>query len=100
MAKGGIIGEIVHTAGVRYRTRGTGVLRTRLYNLDQERAVDLNNISLTSPSAKEKTIIANFQDQGVQISFRTIHIDEVFTVTKIVCFVKPVAESYPIRDGG
>ena len=100
MAKGGIIGEIVHSAGVRYRTRGVGVLRTRLYNLDQVRAEDLNNINLTTPSAKEKTIIANFQDQGLQISFRTIHIDEVFNMSKIICFVKPVAESYPIRDGG
>ena len=72
MAKGGIIGDIVHSVGVRYRVRGSG----------------------------ELTVIANFQDQGVQISFRTISIDEVFNINKIICFVKPVAESYPIRSGG
>lgn len=95
----GIIGEIVHSVGARYRTRGTGVLRTRMWNLDYVRTLDLENITLNSPSSREKTIITNFQDQGVQIQFRTIHIDEVFTITKIICFVKPVAESYPIKAG-
>jgi hypothetical protein len=95
-----IIGDIVHSVGARYRVRGSGTLRTRMWNLDQERVQDLENINMSTPSSREKTIIANFQDQGIQIQFRTISIDEVFTINKIVCFVKPVAESYPIRSGG
>jgi hypothetical protein len=100
MAKGGIIGAIVHSVGVRYRVRGVGVFRTRMWNLDQVRDQTLNPIEMTIRAPREKTVIANFQDQGLQIQFRTRHIDEVFSVSKIVCFVKPVAESYPIRDGG
>lgn len=100
MPKGGIIGEIVHSAGVRYRVRGDGVLRTRMKNLEETRTVNLENVTMTSPSSREKTILANFQDQGLQVFFRTIHIDEVFNMSKIVCFVKPVAESYPIKSGG
>lgn len=96
----GILGNIVHSVGIRYRIRGTGIFRTRMWNLDAVRYQELNNINLDTPSSREKTIITNFQDQGIQIQFRTIHIDEVFNVSKIVCFVKPVAESYPIRDGG
>jgi hypothetical protein len=76
------------------------VLRTRLWNLDQVRAQDLNNINLETASAREKTILANFQDQGMQIQFRTIHIGETFSMTKVINFVKGVAESYPIVDGG
>jgi hypothetical protein len=100
MAKGGILGHIVHSVGVRYRVRGEGLLRTRMWNLDNVRMQHLNNINLDTPSSREKTIIANFQDQGIQIQFRTIHIDEIFNMSKLICFVKPVAESYPIRDGG
>ena len=100
MAKSAIIGDIVHSVGARVRVRGEGALRTRMWNMDNVRAVDLENINMSTAATKEKTVIANFQDQGIQIQFRTIHRDEVFNITKIICFVKPVAESYPIRSGG
>lgn len=100
MARGGIIGNIVHSVGARYRVRGSGQLRTRMWNMDNVRYQNLDNINLNSPSSRERTIITNMQDQGIQIQFRTIHIDEHFSLTKIICFVKPVAESYPIKSGG
>jgi len=101
MAKSaGIVGEIVHAAGARYRVRGEGLLRTRMKNLEETRTVTLEPVSMTTPSSREKTILANFQDQGLQIFFRTIHIDETFNMSKSICFVKPVAESYPIKSGG
>lgn len=101
----GITGDIIHTVGVRYRVKGSGLLRTRLYNTGEIsdsslRSSDLDDVELATRSNREKTIIANFQDQGVQIYFRTIHINEVINMTKIICFVKPVAESYPIKSGG
>ncbi len=103
MAKG-IVGDIVHTVGVRYRVKGAGVLRTRLYNMGEDantiRLVNLDNLNLTSGPSREKTAIANFQDQGIQILFRTTGIDEVINMSKIILFIKPVAESYPIKSGG
>lgn len=95
-----IIGDIVHAVGVRYRVRGEGELQTRLKNLDGLRTVILDEIVMEERSRREMTVIANFQDQGVQILFRTTFIDEIFSISKIVCFVKPVAESYPQRSGG
>lgn len=104
MPRPGITGDIVHTAAIRYRIRGVGLLRTRLYNMGDDivslKSKLLNPINMTVNGNREKTAIANFQDQGIQIYFRTIHIDELINLSKIVCFVKPVAESYPIRDGG
>jgi hypothetical protein len=94
------IGDIVHSVGARFRVRGSGNLRTRMWNMDNVRVLDLDNITMSTPSTREKTLLANFQDQGIQIQFRTTQIDEVFTISKIICFVKPVAESYPIRTGG
>lgn len=100
MPKGGITGDIVHSVGARIRVRGAGYLRCRMWNMDNERYEDLDDIRMSNPSSREKTVLANFKDQGLQIQFRTIHIDEVFSVSKITCFVKPVAESYPIKSGG
>jgi len=95
-----IVGDIIHAVGVRYRVRGDGLLETRLKNLDGLRTEILNEIEMEDRSRREMTVIANFQDQGAQILFRTIFIDEIFSISKIVCFVKPVAESYPQRSGG
>ena len=100
MPKTGIVGDIVHSVGARIRVRGSGLLRSRMWNMDNVRYQNLDDIVMESPSSREKTVIANFQDQGLQIQFRTIHRDEVFSISKITCFVKPVAESYPIKSGG
>lgn len=95
-----IVGNIVHSVGARYRIKGSGMLRTRMWNMGNVRYQNLDSINLGSTSSRERTIITNFQDQGVQIQFRTIHINEHFNLTKLICFVKPVAESYPIKSGG
>lgn len=95
-----IIGNIVHSVGARYRVRGSGQFRTRMWDLDNTRYQNLDDINLQTATPREKTVIANFQDQGIQIQFRTIHIDEHFNFTKLICFVKPVAESYPVKSGG
>lgn len=94
------VGQIVHSVGVRYRVRGSGHMETRLWNMDRVRYLMLDEIDLDTPSSRTKTLLANFQDQGIQIQFRTTRIDEYISINKIVCFVKPVAESYPIRSGG
>ena len=105
MAKAVISGDIIHTVGVRYRTRGVGLLRTRLYNMgyvddNSLRFNDLDNMELATHKNREKTAIANFQDQGIQIWFRTIHIGETINMSKINLYYKAVAESYPIKTGG
>lgn len=103
MAKG-ITGDIVHSVGVRYRVKGAGALRTRLYNMGEEfatiRFTDLDNVNLSSGPSREKTSLANFQDQGIQVYFRTTHIDEIIDCSKVICFYKPVSQSYPIKTGG
>jgi len=105
MAKSTISGDIIHTSGVRYRVRGTGSLQTRLYNMgdvddNSLRFVDLDNITMGARKNREKTALANFQDQGIQIRFQTIFINELINMTKIEFYYKPVAESYPIKTGG
>lgn len=93
-------GRIVHSAGIRFRVRGSGNMESRMWNLDRVRFQMLDEINLNIPSSRAKTLLANFQDQGIQIQFRTTRINEYIEMNKIVCFVKPVAESYPVRAGG
>jgi hypothetical protein len=106
MARSGVVsGNIVHTIGARYKARGSGLLRTRLYNMGYVddlslKFSNLDPIELGVRKNREKMALANFQDQGIQIWFRTIHIDETLNISKIILFVKPVAESYPITTGG
>jgi len=61
---------------------------------------DLDDITMSQRKNREKTALANFQDQGIQIWFRTIHIGEIINMSKIDFFFKAVAESYPIKTGG
>jgi hypothetical protein len=89
-------GEILHTVGVRYRVTGSGNLQTFLRSLDDVRNVQLANISMSATTNREPTILANFQEQRVQLELKTTVMNEVFTISKIVLFVKPVAETYPI----
>ncbi len=100
------IGNIIHSAAERYRIRGKGLLRTRLLNqgeiLSEEnslRYVNLDPINMNLKSNQEKTVLSNFQDQGIQLQFKTIHINETFNISKIILFTKPVAEGYPIKSG-
>ena len=99
MAKA-IVGEVIHAVAARFRVRGDGLLQVRMKNLDGLRTVLLDSITMEDRSRREMTSIANFQDQAVQILFRTTQIDDVLNISKVVCFVKPVAESYPQRSGG
>jgi len=105
MARVGISGDIIHTVGVRYRVKGVGSFQTRLYNMGEVddnslKFKNLDNITLGAKKNREKTALANFQDQGIQIRFRTVFFGELINLSKISLFYKPVAESYPIKTGG
>lgn len=96
MAKGqGLAGEILHAAAVRLRVTGSGNLNLYLRSLDNVRNVQLTNIPMSATTNREPTVIANFQEQRIQLELGTTEIDETFTISRIVVFVKPIAEGYP-----
>ncbi len=93
-------GQILHCVAARYRVLGSGLLKSRLWSLTQEQNQNLPNITMSSTTRKMPTVLANFQQQGMQIQFRTTAIDERFNISAIILFVKPVAEGYPTLEGG
>jgi hypothetical protein len=89
-------GEILHCVGLRLRATGSGNLETYLRSLDDVRNIQLADLALQSLTNREPVILANFQEQKIQIEFRTTEIDETFRISKLVLFVKPIAEGYPV----
>lgn len=88
-------GEILHCNAVRMRVTGSGNLVMTLKSLDEILTSNVPSIAMTPTTYKEPTQIANFESQRIMLEFGTEEIDEYFTISKIVIFVKPVATEYP-----
>jgi hypothetical protein len=91
----GFTGEILHFNAVRMRVTGSGNLLTYLRSLDDVNNQQLPTIVMLPATNIEPTILALFIDQRGQYEVRTENIDEVFTISKITIFVKPIATGYP-----
>lgn len=96
VAKNSFTGELVHFGIVRMRVTGTGNLQLFLHSLDD---ASHSNTLVSTPmqllTNREPTTLANFIDQYGQLHILTTIEDEVFEVSKIVMFVRPVASGYP-----
>lgn len=96
MGKNSFVGELIHTVAIRMRVIGSGSLQLFLRSLDDTNNVQLRSHILVSSTNIEPTVLANFVDQRIQLELKTVAIDETFTVSRIVIFIKPVAQGYPI----
>lgn len=96
MPKSSFAGELIHTGSVRFRVTGSGVLDLDLHSLDEaSHTAEIPSITLQAATNREPTVLANFIDQCVQLEFGTDEIDEVFTIDRIIIFIRPVATGYP-----
>lgn len=86
---------INHYNGIHIRALGSGNLRTRL--LSQDEIYDQVLVPLVMQAATNRTAVrlANFTEESASIEIKTTEIDEVFTVSRITVFIKPVATSWP-----
>lgn len=91
-----LIGEVLHAVGVRLRVTGAGDLQLFLRSLDNVRNTQLVSHPMAATTNVEPTILANFTEQRIQLELKTTEIDETFMISRIVVFVKQVAEGYPI----
>lgn len=95
MAKNGFSGEVLHFGAVRYRVTGVGNFKSTLVSLDDVETYDSPDITLAAANNREPTILANFNQQRAYLYGRVTSIDERFTVSKIIIYVRPVATGYP-----
>lgn len=88
--------EVINHYGLtRLRINGSANLRQVLYSLDEAKSFILKPLVLASKTNIEPTKLCNFTQQRAKLEIRTLEIDETFTISKIIVFVKPVAKSYP-----
>lgn len=88
-------GELIHFNPIRLRVNGTGILRTSLWSLDNVKSSILAPLSMLNATDREPVILSNFTQQRAQYEIKTTAIDEVFVISKITIFIRPVATEYP-----
>lgn len=88
-------GAIQHYGGVRLRVKGLASFKMRLLSLDEVKSTILLPLALSSTTNIEMTRISNFTQQRAQLEIKTTEIGEYFEVSKLIVFIKPVAENYP-----
>ena len=84
-----------HFNTVRFRVKGSGNLQLALRSLDNIRSTSLTAIIMASSTNREPTRLCNFIEQRAQLEIKTTAINETFTISKIIIFVKPFATEYP-----
>lgn len=89
-------GLIQHLVGVRYRVRGVGNLRTSALDFDEITSNELAPIPMEETTARLPFVLSNFSNQGIQIEFKITEIDETFTISRIIAYIKPSATGYPL----
>lgn len=87
-------GELLHFNATRMRLNGSGNLLQFLRSLDNVRWIQLPTITMATLTNREPTVITNLIEQRAQLEVRTTGINEVFSISKIMVYVKPTATGY------
>ena len=88
-------GIVNHFGAIRLRVTGSANLLAKLYSLDEVEQTVLAPIPLINKTATLPNRLSNFTQQRAKLELRTTEINEVFQISKIVIFIKPVAKSFP-----
>lgn len=95
-SKGDSTGEFEHhTVGIRMRVTGTGNLKLALTDYSNIQTQNLVPLPMVLNTRFEPTRLANFQSQRTRLVGTTTEINEVFEISRILIFAKPVAIEYP-----
>jgi len=89
--------ELVNHYGlIRLRVKGSGNLRLTLYSFDKLQSNILNPLVMNDLTSIEPTLLSNFTQQRAKLQITTTNSGEVFQISKVIIFIKPVAKSYPM----
>lgn len=88
-------GGLLHFNAVRFRVVGSGNLDLELRSLDDVETQTLVPLAMATATNREPVQLANFKQQRAQLRFSVNAIDEYFTISKIVVFIRPFQTGYP-----
>lgn len=86
---------INHYGAVRLRVTGIANLKLKLFSLNEIKQFNLLPLTIQSRTNIEPNRLSNFTQQRAKLEIRTTELDEVFNISKVIIFVRPVAKSYP-----
>jgi len=87
--------NIIHFNALRGRIKGTGILRTRLFDLDETQSVNFPLINMEEITGRFVFKLINFKSQRACLELKTTAIDEIMRINKLVVFAKPIFTEYP-----
>ena len=88
-------GQLLHFGAIRMRVSGVGNLLMSLITLDDIYTQTLVPLVLSSGTNREPTQLTNMTQQRTLLRIETNAINERFNISKIIVYVKPVANSFP-----
>lgn len=86
---------INHCNAIRLRLRGNGNLLTTLFSYDEVESFELDPIVMSPTTNIPPTQLANFKQVEMKLRLETTEIDEVFNISEMLIYIKPVEQSYP-----
>lgn len=86
---------IFHYNGIHIRAKGSGNLRVRLLSQDEIYEQALVPLVMTLTSNRTAVRLANFNEESASLEIKTTEMDEIFIISRITVFIKPIASSWP-----
>ncbi len=87
--------NILHFSSLRGRIRGVGILRGRIFDLDDTQSKSFPLIDMDAVTGRFVMKLVNFKSQRGCVELKTTDIDERFRINKLVIFAKPLFTEYP-----
>jgi hypothetical protein len=87
--------NITHFGGIRMRVYGSGNLRMSFISMDRIFTSILVPFVMASSTNIQPTRLGNFVQQRALLRGETTAINEKFTITRIIIYVREIYKSYP-----
>lgn len=84
-----------HCGAIRINVKGSGNLIPTLYNMQEVNSELLETIVMADPTPNVAESLANFIQERMSLRLETTEINEIFRITRITFFLKPIWASGP-----
>lgn len=92
----GSSGEVFsHFNGVRLRVNGTGALKMKMFDLDEQDFTELADVMMSERTGIQPFTLANFVSQRVSLELKTVSINDHMRINRIILYSKFFATDVP-----
>lgn len=89
-------GDVInHFNMIRVRVTGSGILRPTMYSMDDVNSSTLPTLTMAAVNQNVGESKSNFMQTRMSLDLRTNAIDEIFRISRITFYSRPVWASLP-----